>query len=605
MAFLQDAAIFLGAAVLAVPLARRLGLGAILGYLAAGAVIGPQVLGLIGDVADVLHFAEFGVVLLLFVIGLELQPSRLWTMRQSVFGLGVMQMFVTGGALALIARFFGLSPEAAAVVGLTLSLSSTAFALQTLAEKNQLTTRHGRAAFAVLLLQDLAVIPLLALVPLLAPDARGPLDSAGAVAALGTIGILIVTAVAGRYVLRYALRVVAQIRVQEVFTALALLTVVGAALLMERLGLSAALGAFLAGVLLADSEYRHELQADLEPFKGLLLGLFFIAVGMSLDLRIVAAAPLTILAMVAGLMAIKGAILFALGRINGLSVPSARALAVSIAQGGEFAFVVLGVAVAAALIERPLADLLIVVVGLSLVATPLLFAVNGWIEQREASRRVQEGPYDAPPADDGQVIIAGFGRFGQMVGRILRAKGIGFTALEASPEQVNFVRQYGAKVYYGDSARLDLLQAARAEAAEIFVLAIDDVEASVRTAEMVRKHFPHLKVYARVRNRQHAYRLMELGITPVWRETFLSATDMAEAVLKGLGLPDYAAERAVATFRVHDEERLYGHFGTHNDEKRMQALAKQAAEELKELFQDDAAHDEPGGPIASKKAAGL
>ena len=595
MGFLQDAAIFLAAAVITVPVARRLGLGAILGYLAAGVVIGPQALGLIGDVAETFHFAEFGVVLLLFVIGLELQPSRLWTMRQNVFGLGLMQLFITGGALALVARFFGLGPAAGAVVGLTLSLSSTAFALQTLAEKNQLTTRHGRAAFSVLLLQDLAVIPLLALVPLLAPDARGPLQSAGAVAALGTIGIVIATAVAGRYVLRYALRIVAGIRVQEVFTALALLTVVSAALLMDRLGLSAALGAFLAGVLLADSEYRHALQADLEPFKGLLLGLFFIAVGMSLDLRVVAAEPLTILAMVAGLIAVKGVILFALGRVNGLSVPSARALAVAIAQGGEFAFVVLGVAVDAALVDRPTADRLIVVVGLSLVATPLLFAANGWLERREAARKAQDSAYDQPPADDGQVIIAGFGRFGQIVARILRARHIPFTALEISPEQVSFVREYGSKVYYGDASRLELLQAAHADRAVAFVLAIDDVEASVRAAEVVRRHFPDLKIYARARNRAHAYRLMELGIDVVWRETFLSSLDMAREVLKGLGLPDYAADRSVEIFREHDERRLYSLYGEHRNEARMQMLAKKSAQELEELFAHDAAADRQEG----------
>ena len=591
MTFLQSAAVFLFAAVVAVPIARRLGLGAILGYMAAGVFIGPPGLGLVGEVSDVFHFAEFGVVLLLFIIGLELQPNRLWTMRQNIVGLGLMQLFITGGALALIARFFGLSPQGAAVVGLTLSLSSTAFALQTLAEKNQLTTRHGRAAVAILLLQDLAVIPLLALVPLLVPGARGPLDSAGAIAALGTIGVLIATAVIGRYVLRYALRVVAGIQMQEVFTALALLTVVGAALLMERLGLSAALGAFLAGVLLADSEYRHELQADLEPFKGLLLGLFFIAVGMSLNLRLLQAEPLTILAMVAGLIVVKGVILFALGRANGLSLPSARALAVAIAQGGEFAFVVLGVAAGAALIDQTMADRLIVVVGLSLVATPLLFAINGWIERRERTGAVRDGAWDQPPADDRQVVIAGFGRFGQIVARILRARRIPFTALEISADQVSFVRNYGNQVYYGDASRLELLQAAHADRAVAFVLAIDDVEASVRTAELVRRHFPNLKIYARARNRSHAYRLMELGIDVVWRETFLTALDMARELLTNLGLSAYAAERSVQLFREHDERRLYGLFGEHRNEARMRELAKKAAQELEDLFAQDAANE--------------
>ena len=592
MALIQEAAVFLTAAVIAVPLAKRLGLGAVLGYLGAGVAIGPHGLGLVSGVFEVFHFAEFGV-LLLFIIGLELQPVRLWTMRQSVFGLGCMQVFVTGGALALAGRLFGLEPAAAAVVGLTLSFSSTAFALQTLAEKNQLTTRHGRAAFSILLLQDLAVIPLLALVPLLAPGATGPLQSAGALAAIETLAVLLGAAVLGRFILRYALRIVARTG-NEVFTAFALLTVVGAILLMEQLGLSAALGAFLAGVLLADSEYRHELQADLEPFKGLLLGLFFMAVGMSLNVQTIIREPGTMALLVVVLITIKALILFVLGRANGLSTPSARALAVSLAQGGEFAFVVLGVAVEAGIIARDLSDRLIAPVTLSLAVTPLLFALNGLLERREAQRKVSEATYDPLPGDERQVIIAGFGRFGQIVARILRARRIRFTALDISPDQIEIVRRYGSEAYYGDASRLDLLLAARAERAAAFVLAIDDVTASVRTAEVVRKHFPNLKIYARARNRQHAYRLMELGISVIWRETYLSSLDMAREVLKGLGLPTFVADRSVEIFREHDERRLYDLFGEHRNEQRMQMLTKKAAEELEELFAQDALNDRQG-----------
>jgi len=592
MGFLQEAAIFLSAAVISVPLAKRCGLGAILGYLIAGTAIGPQGLGLVTDVEDIFHFAEFGVVLLMFVIGLELQPGRLWTMRQSVFGLGGLQVFVTGGALALIGRLMGLAPGAAAVAGLALALSSTAFALQALAERNQLTTRHGRAAFGILLLQDLAVIPLLALLPVLAPGAHDSLmDSNRLIEGLEVIGYLVAVAVAGRYALRYALRVVARTRMQEVFTAFALLTVIGTTLLMEQLGLSASLGAFLAGVLLADSEYRHELEADLEPFKGLLLGLFFITVGMALNLESVARDPVQVALMVIGLIAVKGVILFALGRGHGLGVPSARALAVAVSQGGEFAFVVFGQTATLGLIDRGLADKLIAVVTLSLVLTPLLFAINGWVERREARRRQADAAFDQLPGDESQVIIAGFGRFGQIVARILRAKRIPFTALEISSEQVDFVRNYGSKVYYGDASRLDLLLAARADRAVAFVLAIDDPDASVRTAEMVRTHFPNLQIFARARNRAHAYRLMELGIPVIWRETFLSSLDMAQAVLKGIGLSDYAAERAVQLFREHDERRLYSLFGEHRNEQRMQMLAKKFAQELEEQFAQDAAED--------------
>ena len=594
MALIQEAAVFLTAAVIAVPLAKRLGLGAVLGYLGAGLAIGPHGLGLVSGVFEVFHFAEFGVFLLLFIIGLELQPVRLWTMRQSVFGLGCMQVFVTGGALALAGRLFGLEPAAAAVVGLTLSFSSTAFALQTLAEKNQLTTRHGRAAFSILLLQDLAVIPLLALVPLLAPGATGPLQSAGLLAAIETLAVLLGAAVLGRFILRYALRIVARTGANEVFTAFALLTVVGATLLMEQLGLSATLGAFLAGVLLADSEYRHELQADLEPFKGLLLGLFFIAVGMSLNVQTIIGEPGTMAFLVIVLIIVKASILFVLGRANGLSTPSARALAVSLAQGGEFAFVVLGVAVEAGVIARDLSDRLIAAVTLSLAVTPLLFALNGLLERREAQRKVSEATYDRLPGDERQVIIAGFGRFGQIVARILRARRIRFTALDISPDQIDIVRKYGSEAYYGDASRLDLLLAARAERAAAFVLAIDDVTASVRTAEVVRKHFPNLKIYARARNRQHAYRLMELGISVIWRETYLSSLDMAREVLKGLGLPTFVADRSVEIFREHDERRLYDLFGEHRNEQRMQMLTKKAAEELEELFAQDAVNDRQG-----------
>jgi monovalent cation:proton antiporter-2 (CPA2) family protein len=591
MSFLIEIAVLLAAAVIAVPVARRLGLGSVLGYLAAGAAIGPAALGLVADVDSILHFAELGVVLVLFVIGLELQPGRLWAMRRPVLGLGVAQVGVTAAVLAGLAVAAGLAVGTAVLAGLTLALSSTAFALQILAERGEVTTRHGRSAFAILLFQDLAAIPLIALVPLFADGAQASAPSLDPVAALKTAVILVAVMVAGRYVLRVGLRLAAGAGVQEVFTAAALLTVVATVLLMEALGLSMALGAFLAGVLLADSEYRHALEGDLEPFKGLLLGLFFIAVGMSLDLGLIAREPATIAALVAGLVAVKTAIGFAIGRFGGLATPAARSLAIAIGQGGEFAFVVLTAAVAAGVVERPLTERLFVVVTLSMAATPLLFLAHDRVFAR---RRAADPAYEAPAGDHSQVIIAGFGRFGQMIGRILRARRIPFTALDISAEQIEFVGRYGNKVYYGDAARLDLLRAAKADRAVAFVLAIDDVEASVRTARVVRENFPELKVFARARNRQHAYRLMELGIRVVWRETFLSAIDMAEAVLRRLGLSDYQARRTVETFREHDELRLYRSFGAHADEARMQALAKKAARELEELFAEDVAEQEKG-----------
>ena len=590
MSLLVEAAVFLAAAVIAVPLFKRLGLGAVLGYLAAGVAIGPWALGLVSDVDHILDFAEFGVVLLLFVIGLELQPARLWTMRRSVFGLGGAQVFVTAALLSVAGYALGLGPTAAGVVGLSLSLSSTAFALQTLAEKNQLTTRHGRTAFSILLLQDLAVIPMLAIVPLLGLKATGPLDSSGVIAAVQTVAIVLAVAVGGRYLLRPLLRVVAATGTREVFTAMALLTVVGTALLMETVGLSMALGAFLAGVLLADSEYRHALEADIEPFKGMLLGLFFIAVGMSLNVGLVAQRPGLVLALVAGLIAIKFLVLFTLGRLTGLTQTSARSLAVTLSQGGEFAFVIFGVAVAAQLLEPGLAELLIAVVTVSMAVTPLLSFLNDKMAG-SSPEKPAAGEFDAPPEKERHVIIAGFGRFGQIVARVLRAKKIPFTALEISPERIDFVRKYGNKIYYGDASRLALLHAARAGKAAAFVLAIDDVEASLRTAATVRKHFPELTIYARARDRKHAHRLMDLGVTIMRRATLHSSLDLAGALLTGLGLTASEAEQAVETFRQHDEMLLFAHYWHHNDEEKMQALSKEGARELEELFEQDAAEE--------------
>jgi glutathione-regulated potassium-efflux system ancillary protein KefC/glutathione-regulated potassium-efflux system protein KefB len=587
MSLLGQTAIFLGAAVLAVPLSKRAGLGSVLGYLSAGVVIGPSVLGLVSDVDAILHFAEFGVVLLLFIIGLELQPGRLWVMRRSVFGLGGAQVLTTAALLTLGGAVLGLPVAAAVVAGLALALSSTAFALQVLAERNQLTTRYGRKAFSILLFQDLAAIPILALVPLLGATAQDAAADSALLAVLKVTAVLAGVVVGGHFLLRHAFRIAARTQVRELFTAMALLTVIGTALLMELAGLSMALGAFLAGVLLADSEFRHALEADIEPFKGLLLGLFFIAVGMSVDFRLLLEQPLAVAGLVVALVGLKALVLLGVGRAAGLDKRAAGKLAVALSQGGEFAFVILGLAVGSQVMERVLADLLILAVILSMAVTPLLLLAY---ERLLADRRTATAAdsFETPPSEENQVIIAGFGRFGQIVARILRAKRIGFTALEASQEQVDFVKRYGNKIYYGDASRLDLLRAAKAEQAVVFVLAIDEVAASLRTAQTVRRHFPHLRVYARARNRKHAYQLMEMGVHVIQRETFLSSLDVARQVLKGLGLPDYQAEAAVARFREIDERRLADSFGLHDDEEKMIYLAKQAAEELEEQFARDA-----------------
>jgi len=591
MSVLALATVLMAAAVIAVPISKRLGLGSVLGYLAAGAALGPAGLGLVHDVDNILHFAELGVVLLLFIIGLELQPSRLWTMRRPVFGLGGAQVAVSAIPIGLAAWSAGLPPATALVVGLALALSSTAFALQMLAEKNQLTTKHGRAAFSILLFQDIAAIPILALTPLLGlPDGASPGLAETAIAVARVVAVVFAVVVGGRYLLRHVFRVIAATGIREVFTAAALLTVVGTALLMELVGMSMGLGAFLAGVLLANSEYRHELEADIEPFKGLLLGLFFIAVGMSVDLRLIGERPALIAGLVAGLILFKAAVLYGLGRLYCETQTSARQLALAIPQGGEFAFVIFGVAVGAGVMDDGMSDLLVLVVSLSMAATPLLAGGHD-ILMRARRRPSAEATYDIPDPEAHPVIIAGFGRFGQIVGRVLRARKIGFTALEASPSQVDFVKKFGNKVYYGDASRLDLLRAAGADRAAAFVLAIDDVDASLRAAATVRKHFPNLKILARARNRNHAYKLMELGVEVIRRETLLSSLDMARVLLETLGLPAFEAEKTVQTFQKHDEQRLLAHFDMRDDEDRMAELAQEWAKELEELFEQDSARE--------------
>ncbi|MGE4064104.1 MAG: monovalent cation:proton antiporter-2 (CPA2) family protein [Rhodospirillaceae bacterium] len=587
MDMLTQAAVFFGAAVLVVPVFRRLGLGAVLGYLAAGAVIGPFGLSLIDDVEAAAHLAEFGVVLLLFIIGLELNPGRLWTMRSMVFGLGGAQVVVTGAALAAAAAYFGLGIGAAIVIGLALAFSSTAFVLQTLAERGELKDRYGRAAFAVLLFQDIAAIPLLAAVPFFARASVETDTPSLLLAAARVAAVLVAVVVGGHFLLRPALRFVASTRIPELFTATALLIVSGTALLMNSVGISMALGAFIAGVLLANTEYRHQLEADIEPFKGLLLGLFFMSVGMGLNLGLVRDNAIDIALLVAGLMVIKGLVLFALGRMWDLNTRAAKDFALALPQGGEFAFVIFTAAVAAGLMARGVHDLLVLVVSLSIAATPLARLAHDWLTRGLVPPRDPE--YDVAPSTDHPVIIAGFGRFGQIAGRVLAAKHIPFIALDASAEQVDFVKRFGNEIYYGDASRLELLRAARAESAKIFVLAIDDVEASLRTAETVRRHFPHLKVFARARNRQHAHRLMDLGVRDIRRETFLSALDLTREVLRGMGISARDAAQTIRTFQEHDEKRLAEHHTHYTDEEKMQNLAKTAARELEEMFMRDAA----------------
>jgi glutathione-regulated potassium-efflux system protein KefB len=593
--------VFLAAAVIAAPLGRSLRLGAVLGYLAAGVIIGPYVLGplyALNDVDAVLHFGEFGVVMLLFVIGLELRPVRLWALRSAIFGLGTVQMVTTSVVLAAIGMMLGLGTAQALFIGLALSLSSTAFALQVLEEKGELTTRHGRLAFSVLLFQDLAAIPLIALVPLFALGAAEPtMDIQSAVLAIGTIlGVVVV----GRFLLSRLYRIVAATGVREAMTASALLTVVGVALVMEAAGLSAALGAFIAGALLADSEYRHQIEADIAPFEGLLLAVFFIAVGMSVDLRVLGSEPATLLAIVVGLVAIKAVILYLLGRWWGLDTVAARRLGLVISQGGEFAFVLFGAGAFEGVIDQHLASLLTLAVTFSMAATPLLLLIDDAIVR---GSKPKPPDYEVPPDGEQHVIIAGFGRFGQIVARVLRARQIPFTALDSNVEQVDFVKRFGAQIYYGDAGRIDILRAAGADKARAFVLAIDNVDASLRVAEIVRSHFPNLPIYARARDRTHVHRLMDLGVEIIERETFLAALELTKDLLRGLGLKQAEVRRLTDTFKRLDEKRLYQDYQYYTDLEKVQANARSQAKELEELFAQDVEElpDEDGAKVSAQE----
>ena len=578
-------AIFLGAAVVSVAVFRRLGLGSVLGYLAAGALIGPSGLGLIHNVEETLSIAELGIVLLLFLIGLELQPSRLWKMRSTVFGLGSAQVGITGAIVAVVAKVLGVSWPAAIAIGVGLAMSSTAIATQILGEKSELGHQHGRAAFGILLFQDLVAIPALALIPLLGTPASHSARSAYVQVAL-VVGVISALVVGGRLLLRPAFRFIAQQRSHELSTASALLVVVGTAMIMHSAGLSMALGAFIAGVLLADSEYRHELEANIEPFKDLLLGLFFIAVGMSANLGVLLARPFAVFGMVLLLVSGKFAILYALGRGLRMHARTSTSLGVSISQGGEFAFVIFTVAEGAKVMDRATVELLVVVVTLSMVLTPLLFKLRDRISERLEQRGVKR-EFDDVQDDGSRVIIAGFGRFGQVIGRILRLKRVPFTALDASATHVDFLRRFGNKIYYGDASRVDLLRAARADHASVFVLAIDDFESSMKTLKVVQESFPHLRIVARARNRQHAYALLGAGVEHVIRETFAGSIEASRLTLEELGFLAADAKRTTRTFAKYDEEVVRRTFAMRDDEKALIASAKQYSAELERILEED------------------
>ena len=587
MISLAQTAVLLAAAVLAVSLFRLLNLSSILGYVAAGLVIGPWGLRLIHDIGNITKIAEFGVVLLLFIIGLELQPTRLWVMRRLVFGLGAAQVVLCTVLLGAAGLLVGLPLETAAIVGFGLSLSSTPLVLQVLAEQGQLKTQHGRSAFGILLFQDLAVLPVLAILPLISHTAHSTQTVHGALwpILLKLVAVMAVVIIGGRLLLRPALRIVARVRVTEVFTAAALLTVIATALLANLAGLSMSLGAFLAGVLLADSEFRHELEADIEPFKGLLLGLFFIVVGMSANLGLLISQPVKLLTVTVGFILIKLLAVTLLGRLAHYKAASAWRLGFTLPAGGEFAFVLFTLAMRQHILDEETADLLILAVTLSMMVGPLLLMAHDIVESRWLADPAK--PFDDIEDRDTPVIVAGFGRFGQIVARILRLRKIPFTALDSNQTHVDFVRRFGNQVYYGDASRVDLLRAAGIETAKIFVLAIDDVDASVRTAQLVRTQFPKVKVFARARNRQHVFALMDAGVTNIIRETLLSSLDLASSVLQELGETQASARDAVRRFRQHDEATLAAQYAVKEDETKFQATTRESAQQLEKLFETD------------------
>ncbi len=597
---LQTAVVLLLATVIMVPLTKRFRLGAVLGYLLAGMVIGPQLLGMVSDTEGVATISEFGVVLMLFVIGLELSPQRLWVMRRSVFGTGLLQVLATSVAIAAVAYYLaGLSGKAAAIVGGSLALSSTAFGLQILAERKEAGSAYGRQVFAILLFQDLAAIPLIAAVPLLAASTATHVDLFGV---LRTVGMIVAVVVGGRYLLRPVFRFVAKADSVEVFTATALLVVMGVAWLMELAGVSATLGAFLAGMLLADSEYRHELESNIEPFKGLLLGLFFISVGMSMDLSLLWHRPALVVVLVTALLLLKGVLLWPLGRLlSRLNRSDTLRLVVLLACGGEFAFVVLRLAAEQQLISIGQRDALVLAITLSMALTPLLVVLAAKALNVHPRKPVRE--FDTIDTGPPRVIIAGFGRVGQIIARVLRAQNIPFVALEHSADQVEVSRRFGSiNLFFGDPGRPELLRAAQARTAEVFVLATDDPEANLRTARLVKRQYPHLKIVARARNRQHVFRLLDMGVDDPVRETFHSSLKMTRKTLEALGLSHELAVDRVERFRRYDEDLLQKQALVYDDETKLIQSNRDALVDLQQLFEADA---EPGAERERERKKGL
>ncbi|HYF18821.1 MAG TPA: glutathione-regulated potassium-efflux system protein KefC [Ramlibacter sp.] len=592
-AWLSSSLVYLAAAVIAVPLARAVGLGSILGYLAAGIAIGPWGLRLVPNVQDVLHFAEFGVVLMLFLVGLELEPRRLWNLRRPIFGWGSAQVVGCAALLALAAMAAGAPWRIALVAALGLALSSTAIALQVMGERNLMPTSSGQAGFSILLFQDVAAIPILALMPLLA--GAGADDAAAGslwLEAARILGVVALIVLGGRLLLRPLLGWIARSRTPEIFTAASLLVVVAIAALCHAAGLSMALGAFLAGVLLAESEFRRELETDIEPFKGLLLGLFFIAVGMSIDFGVLARAPLLMAAIVLGFLAAKAVVIWLLAATLGVPLQERPVFTLLLAQGGEFAFVVFQAATGARVMPPETASLLVGAVAVSMVISPLLLvAVDKWVLPRWARAHSRQLP-EIDQQQEAPVIIAGFGRYGQIVGRVLAAEGIAATVLDHDADMVEAARAFGSQVFYGDATRLDLLRIAGAARAKVLVIAVDDVDQSLRIVDLAHEHFPHLALVARAKDVTHWNKLRDRGVARVERELFEASLRSARTVLEELGFAPGEARRQAMRFRRHNLqlfEQMYPH---HRDRSKLIAVVKEGRRQFEEQMAQERAEQD-------------
>ncbi len=597
--FLSNIFVFLAAVCVVVPLAGKLRLGSVLGYLAAGLLIGPFGFALIENPEDVMKFAEFGVVMMLFLIGLELEPPTLWRLRKIILGLGGLQVALTSVVFALVGIALGYEWRLSVVVGMALSLSSTALVLQMLEEKGLLQTSAGESSFAVLLFQDLAVIPILIALPLLADHTGDATLHANLLSALPAwlrtiviAGVITAIVFGGRLFSRHILPFIAKTRLREVFTATSLALVVGVALLMHAIGVSPALGAFVAGVVLANSEYRHTLEADIQPFKGLLLGLFFISVGMGMNLALLAAQPVNVLLLVGTLIAVKLSLLYALGRVFGLRSGQQMLFALALAQGGEFAFVLFQYAGELAIIGTQQQALLTLAVALSMAMTPLMMIANERLVVPRFMSRLPEPDYDAIESHN-PVIIAGYGRFGQIIGRFLTAQGVKITILEKDPNQIELLRRFGNQGYFGDASRLDLLESAGAKTARMLVVAVDDADSCIDIVKLARQHFPNLKILARARNRRHAYELHKAGADYFRRETFDSSLAMAREAMAILGASPEDTLAKATRFTKHDEETLHTSFAFFEREPELISFARQASGELERILREDVRTEEP------------